>query len=311
MDNIIINDRYILRNSIGQGGFSKVFSAFDKISNKDVAIKILNFDINENQKKYAMFKQEAMTLAAISNKNIVQVYESNTWENKPILVMEYVRGKSLRNIINEQSYLLVEEVYLYTQQILNGLEGIHDAGVVHRDIKPHNIVKKTDGTLVLIDFGTATIQEEDKNLYKEENGNTIGTVQYMAPELFLNSKNASCQSDIYVSSINGISVNGDIVNIDNTGNRVAAIQYGPKHVYLIVGKNKIADDLHKAIYRAQNIAAPKNAQRLNRKTPCAKQGDRCYNCMSEDKICRILSILTYKPAGALYTILLVDEELGY
>lgn len=201
MDNIIINDRYILRNSIGQGGFSKVFSAFDKISNRDVAIKILNFDINENQKKYAMFKQEAMTLAAISNKNIVQVYESNTWENKPILVMEYVRGKSLRNIINEQSYLLVEEVYLYTQQILNGLEGIHDAGVVHRDIKPHNIVKKTDGTLVLIDFGTATIQEEDKNLYKEENGNTIGTVQYMAPELFLNSKNASCQSDIYALGI--------------------------------------------------------------------------------------------------------------
>ena len=201
MNNIIINDRYILRNSIGHGGFSKVFSAFDKVSNKDVAIKILNFDITENEKKYAMFKQEAMTLAAISNKNIVKVYESNLWENKPFLVMEYVRGKSLRNIINEQSYLLVEEVYLYTQQILNGLESIHGAGVVHRDIKPHNVVKKTDGTLVLIDFGTATIQEEDKNLYKEDSGNTIGTVQYMAPEILLNNKSASYQSDIYALGI--------------------------------------------------------------------------------------------------------------
>lgn len=201
MNNIIINDRYILRNAIGHGGFSKVFSAFDKVSNKDVAIKILNFDITENEKKYAMFKQEAMTLAAISNKNIVKVYESNLWENKPFLVMEYVRGKSLRNIINEQSYLLVEEVYLYTQQILNGLESIHDAGVVHRDIKPHNVVKKADGTLVLIDFGTATIQEENKNLYKEDSGNTIGTVQYMAPEILLDNKSASAQSDIYALGI--------------------------------------------------------------------------------------------------------------
>ena len=167
MNNIIINDRYILRNAIGHGGFSKVFSAFDKVSNKDVAIKILNFDITENEKKYAMFKQEAMTLAAISNKNIVKVYESNVWEGKPILVMEYVRGKSLRGIINEQSYLLIEEVYLYTTQILNGLESIHNAGVVHRDIKPQNIIKKIDGTSVLIDFGTAMIQEEDKNLYVE------------------------------------------------------------------------------------------------------------------------------------------------
>lgn len=124
-------------------------------------------------------------------------------------------------------------------------------------------------------------------------------------------RRAACQSDIYISSVNGISMNGDIVNIDNTGNRVAAIQYGPKHVYLIVGKNKIADDLHKAIYRAQNIAAPKNAQRLNRKTPCALKGDRCYQCQSEDKICRILSVLTDKPAGALYTIVFVDEDLGY
>ena len=115
--------------------------------------------------------------------------------------MEYVRGKSLRNIINEQSYLLVEEVYLYAQQILNGLESIHGAGVVHRDIKPHNVVKKTDGTLVLIDFGTATIQEEDKNLYKEDSGNTIGTVQYMAPEILLNNKSASYQSDIYALGI--------------------------------------------------------------------------------------------------------------
>ncbi len=163
-----------------------------------------------------------------------------------------------------------------------------------------------------VGFG-GSVSIESMNLYERLSAhNTVYTHARQYENMTMDDiRRAACQSDIYVSSINGISVNGDIVNIDNTGNRVAAIQYGPKHVYLIVGKNKIADDLHKAIYRAQNIAAPKNAQRLNRKTPCAKQGDRCYNCMSEDKICRILSILTYKPAGALYTILLVDEELGY
>lgn len=109
----------------------------------------------------------------------------------------------------------------------------------------------------------------------------------------------ACASEVYISSVNGLSMDGDIVNIDNTGNRVAAINYGPKDVYLVIGKNKIRKTLEDAISRAQNIAAPKNAQRLNRKTPCALNADRCYHCESADKICRILSVLMDKPAGQI------------
>lgn len=119
------------------------------------------------------------------------------------------------------------------------------------------------------------------------------------------------QADIYISSVNGISENGEIINIDNTGNRVAAISYGPKKVYLVIGSNKVASDYEAALFRARNIAGPLNAKRLNRKTPCAIHADKCYNCNSPERICRNLSVLWNKPTGAEYEIILIQEELGY
>ncbi len=127
----------------------------------------------------------------------------------------------------------------------------------------------------------------------------------------METRRAGCRSEVYVSSVNGISEAGDIVNIDNTGNRAAAISFGPETVYLIIGRNKIAPDLEGAVWRARNVASPRNAKRLNRNTPCAAKGDRCYDCDSPDRICRNLSVLWRKPAGASYVIVLVDEELGY
>ena len=127
----------------------------------------------------------------------------------------------------------------------------------------------------------------------------------------METRTAASRSEIYISSVNGISEEGDIVNIDNTGNRVAAISYGPKKVYLLVGVNKVASTLDEAIYRARNIAAPRNAQRLQRKTPCAVKGDKCYDCNSPERICRTLSVLWNMPTGAEYEVVLINEELGY
>lgn len=124
-------------------------------------------------------------------------------------------------------------------------------------------------------------------------------------------RSAATRAQVYLSSVNGISEHGEIVNIDNTGNRVAAISYGPEEVFLIAGKNKVAPDFEAALHRARNVAAPLNAKRLNRKTPCAVKADRCYDCKSPDRICRNLSVLWTKPAGAHYTVVLIDEELGY
>lgn len=127
----------------------------------------------------------------------------------------------------------------------------------------------------------------------------------------METRTAAARSEIYISSVNGISENGEIVNIDYTGNRVAAISYGPSKIYLVVGANKVTPNLETAIYRARNIAAPLNAKRLNRKTPCAVKGDKCYDCKSPERICRNLSVLWSKPAGSEYEVILINEKLGY
>ena len=105
----------------------------------------------------------------------------------------------------------------------------------------------------------------------------------------METRTAASRAEVYISSVNGISEEGEIVNIDNTGNRVAAISYGPLKIYLVIGSNKVTPNLESAIYRARNIAAPLNAKRLNRKTPCAIRGDKCYDCKSPERICRNLS----------------------
>ena len=124
-------------------------------------------------------------------------------------------------------------------------------------------------------------------------------------------KRAANAANIYISSVNGISENGELVNIDFSGNRVAATDYGPKKVIFVIGENKVAPTLERAVWRARNVAAPQNARRLKRKTPCAGKADHCYDCQSPERICRILNIFLTKPAGCEYEIILIHEALGF
>lgn len=116
----------------------------------------------------------------------------------------------------------------------------------------------------------------------------------------------------YLCSVNGIAETGEIVNIDGTGNRVCSTIFGHDELYLVVGRNKIAPDYEGALWRARNIASPKNAQRLGRRTPCAVKGDKCYDCDSPERICRALTVLWKKPNGVKRAeVVLIDQELGY
>ena len=116
----------------------------------------------------------------------------------------------------------------------------------------------------------------------------------------------------YLCSANGVSENGEIVNIDGFGNRVAGTIYGPERVFLVVGRNKIAPDLTGAIDRARNIAAPLNARRLNRHTPCAVGEPRCHDCRSPEKICGVMTVFFMPPTSIKeFHVILVDEDLGY
>lgn len=117
-------------------------------------------------------------------------------------------------------------------------------------------------------------------------------------------------SDVFITSANGVAQTGEIINIDGNCNRVAGELYGHEKVYIIVGKNKIAPDFDKALWRARNIAAPKNAMRLNKRTPCAVDGV-CHDCSSPERICKGLVVLWRKPTNCPYEIVVINEDLGY
>ena len=118
-------------------------------------------------------------------------------------------------------------------------------------------------------------------------------------------------TDMYITSANGLAETGELINIDGIGNRVAATLFGHKKVWFVVGRNKLAPTYDEALWRARNIAGPKNAQKLHKKTPCAIKADRCYDCKSPDRICRGLAVLWEAVTSMEMEVVLIDEELGF
>ena len=120
-------------------------------------------------------------------------------------------------------------------------------------------------------------------------------------------------AQVYITSANAVSETGEIVNIDGTGNRISSALYGHERVIIIVGKNKIAEDLDAAVFRARNVAAPLNARRLNRRTPCAlSEPMKCHNCSSPERICNGLTVTMRKMGGIKdMDIIIIGEDLGY
>ena len=122
---------------------------------------------------------------------------------------------------------------------------------------------------------------------------------------------SAANAAVYLSSVNALAETGEIVNIDGAGNRVASTLYGHQKVYLVISRHNLAEDYESALGRARTIAGPKNAQRLQKKTPCAIKGDRCYDCKSPERICRGLVVL-WEPMGSMEKeVVLVGEPLGY
>ncbi len=118
-------------------------------------------------------------------------------------------------------------------------------------------------------------------------------------------------AEVFITSVNALAVTGELVSIDGTGNRVAGGLFGHQKVYFVVGTNKLVPTLEDAIFRARNIAAPRNAQRLGLATPCAKHGDKCYDCRSAQRICNGMAIHLNKMEGMAMEVVLVEQELGF
>ncbi|MBA7554213.1 hypothetical protein ES705_46825 [subsurface metagenome] len=160
--------------------------------------------------------------------------------------------------------------------------------------------------------GSVTVRDIGLVEAIEKQGNTIFMDWGKPIELKekLKVRKESLTSDVYLTSSNAITLQGQLVNIDGTGNRVSAMVFGPKKVIIIAGANKLVDTLDEALARIRNIAGPLNGKRLNLNTPCALTG-KCTDCNSPDRMCNITVILEKKPNLSDITIVLVGENLGY
>ena len=123
-------------------------------------------------------------------------------------------------------------------------------------------------------------------------------------------RRGAMQTQVYLTSANALAETGEIVNIDGTGNRVAATLFGHERVCFVIGRNKLTATYDEAVFRARNVAAPQRARQLGKKTPCAVKLDRCYDCKSPDRICRGMVTLWGPMMGMPAEVLLVDEDLG-
>jgi L-lactate utilization protein LutB len=160
--------------------------------------------------------------------------------------------------------------------------------------------------------GTVTIREIGLVDALEKQGNTIYTdwKHGLEKKEKLRIRRAGMNSDVYLTSSNAITLKGQLVNIDGTGNRVAAMIFGPKKTIIIAGANKIVDNLDDAFARIRNIACPLNGRRLSLNVPCATAG-KCTDCNSPQRMCKVSVVIDKKPNLSDITIILVGENLGY
>jgi serine/threonine-protein kinase len=187
----VFGNRYWITEKIATGGMAEVYKATDKVLSREVALKILNPTYSENSDFIARFKREAKAAANLTHPNIVAVHDWGEEDGTYFIVMEYVKGKNLKEIINESGPLQVEWAIDITRQVLSALSFAHRKNVIHRDIKPHNILITDDGLVKVTDFGIAQVK-----LLGEREKEIMGTAYYISPEQ-VQGLPATEASDIY------------------------------------------------------------------------------------------------------------------
>ena len=168
-----IDGRYEIQEVIGVGGMAVVYKAYDSIDDRIVAIKILKDEYLANEEFRRRFKNESKAIAVLSHPNIVKVLNVNYGDKLQYIVMEYVEGITLKEYIEQQGRLGIKETVHFTMQILRALQHAHDKGIVHRDIKPQNIMLLSNGNIKVTDFGIARFSYSDtklRPLYKPRAG---------------------------------------------------------------------------------------------------------------------------------------------
>lgn len=190
-----LEGRYTIVNVIGAGGMATVYGAYDRVSGRSVAIKILNKRLEQNPEQIRLFINESTALSLLSHPNIVMVYNTAITSSIKYFVMEYVEGITLKSHIEHRGALPEREILYYASQILSALDYIHSKSIVHCDIKPQNIILLQNGSIKVADFGISRLNSMIDS-QAEKSDVAVGTVYYVSPEQ-AQGKTPKKSSDIY------------------------------------------------------------------------------------------------------------------
>lgn len=188
-----INDRYEIIKTIGEGGMANVYLADDNILERKVAIKVLRGDLSNDEKFIRRFKREALSVSNLSHPNIVEVYDVGEEDGNYYIVMEYIEGKTLKQLLQKRGALTLTEVIDIMTQLTDGLSHAHEAYIIHRDIKPQNIMIEDNGLVKITDFGIAMALNSTQ---LTQTNSVMGSVHYLPPEQ-ASGKGSTVKSDIY------------------------------------------------------------------------------------------------------------------
>lgn len=188
-----INDRYKIVKTIGEGGMANVYLAIDEILNREVAVKVLRGDLAEDDKFVRRFQREAISASSLNHPNIVEVYDVGEDNGSYFIVMEYLDGVTLKNLVKKRGKLSLTEVIDIMTQLTDGVACAHKSMIIHRDIKPQNVMILNDGRVKITDFGIATALN---SIEMTQTNSIMGSVHYLPPEQASGEK-TTFKSDIY------------------------------------------------------------------------------------------------------------------
>lgn len=192
-----INDRYQIIKTIGEGGMANVYLAYDTILDRNVAVKVLRGDLATDEKFVRRFQREALSASSLSHPNIVEVYDVGEDNGSYYIVMEYIEGKHLKQLLKKRGNLTLTEVVDVMLQVTDGMSAAHDSYIIHRDIKPQNIMILENGLIKITDFGIAMALNSTQ---LTQTNSVMGSVHYLPPEQ-ASGKGATIQSDVYSMGI--------------------------------------------------------------------------------------------------------------
>ena len=293
MANNMIANRYEVFKHIGQGGMADVFLAMDTILNREVAIKILRSELCADPVSVVRFEREAQAATTLSHPNIVEIYDVGEYKGHRYIVMEYVPGRTLKKVIRSRGSLEPDEAIDIEKQLVSAVSEAHHKGIIHRDIKPQNIIVKSDGSIKILDFGIAIAKG---NIQVTQANNVMGSVHYLAPEL-AKGKPASVQSDIYALGIVLFEMlSGDVPFKADSAVQVALMQMRNEMPSIRTINPSIPQSIENIITRA---TAKDPSKRYG---SCVDMLDDLRTCFRRDRINERKLVLSPRQA---------DREQGY